>query len=233
MTKLEESNFEKLANKALEYIDAIIGPPLEEIGGILADRIRLWRYKNQIGILIKAREYNDRKGISPKTIPVKTLANLIEASSYEENESLKERWSALLANATDPTNNFSLHNAFIDVLKQLSPLEVEVLDFMWSEGTTHNGKHYIRTYSRYLLHEMHLRKKNTKKSLYGEMEKSLEPLLVENLIRLNLIEYEKPEIYNRNEVYSLGEKPEYSIRSKQNVLLTNLGLKLIEECTFR
>jgi hypothetical protein len=34
---------EKLVVKAFEYVDAIIKPPLKEVGGILTDQVKLWK----------------------------------------------------------------------------------------------------------------------------------------------------------------------------------------------
>ena len=46
--------YEKTIEIASEFLEKILGPPAEEVGLFLRDKVRFWRAKNQVGILIKA-----------------------------------------------------------------------------------------------------------------------------------------------------------------------------------
>jgi hypothetical protein len=59
------------------------------------------------------------------------LVPLLEGGSLEEDESMAERWAALLANATDPDAP-DVPPAFPDVLRQLSTDDARLLDHMVS-----------------------------------------------------------------------------------------------------
>ncbi|MEM1406296.1 MAG: Abi-alpha family protein [Bacteroidota bacterium] len=233
MEEIEKKGLEKLMNKAFEFIDVIIKPPLQEVGGLLTDQVKFWRYKNQVDILIKAKEYHDQKGIAPKKIPVKTLVNLIEAGSYEEDESLQSKWAAMLANATDVSNRFKLHHILIDILKQLSPLEVEVLDFMYNQdfeqGTAFSSRSY---YSKYIVNHMFIvyEEKGIKKYKLAELDREQEKIVVDNFFRLNLIErYQMPSV-NYRPVDKHGLVP---LGENDDIRLTYLGFKFVEQCTFK
>ncbi|UII31980.1 DUF4393 domain-containing protein [Fulvivirga ulvae] len=233
MEELEKKGLEKLMDKAFEFVDVIIKPPLQEVGGILTDQVRFWRYKNQINILLKAKEYHEKKGISPKKIPVKTLFNLLEASSYEEDENLKTKWAALLGNASDSKNKFELHSIFIDILKQLTPKEADVLDFMWAEGVSHNGRRHKRRYhSNIMQYEMLVKDRKGENINFDNYDRKTEKIVLNNLIRLNLVEYLTPKIENENDRYSLDRGPNYVIKEKEQIQFTELGFKFMEECNY-
>ena len=45
------------AEKALDFIEKIIAAPIMEGTGIFTDKVKYWRFKNQVNIITKAREY--------------------------------------------------------------------------------------------------------------------------------------------------------------------------------
>jgi len=49
--------FDLLAEAAKDFVQKVITPPLEEVGGILADKLKSYRFKNQVEILTKAEKY--------------------------------------------------------------------------------------------------------------------------------------------------------------------------------
>lgn len=210
------------------FIDKIITPTFEEVGGLIADQIRFFRYKNQVTILLKAERFHKSKGINPKQIPVKTLASFMEGASLEENQSMQEKWAALLANATDPDNNFTGHLTLIQLLNQLTPDEAEVLDYMWKnykeEHETPLSGNY---YSVQILKEMKDLSANDKLPV-DEQEK--EALIIDNLVRLNLIDHSFATT-RRGFLTSInGNMHTYKT---DRVYLTTLGKRLIQECTFK
>jgi hypothetical protein len=49
--------FEKTVEVAKEFLQKVIVPPLEEVGGLLTDQIRFVRFKRQVDTLIRADNY--------------------------------------------------------------------------------------------------------------------------------------------------------------------------------
>lgn len=224
------------AKTAVDYVNQITKIPLSQIGDILGDKVRIWRYKNSIELLLKVKEYHQRKGISVKQIPVKTLLPLLENSSLEEDESLKNKWTALLANATDSGNNLELHNIFVELLRQLSSLEVRVLDFMYNENENlGSGVFSVKSFSVRIFHEIHTKDESFPFEKYRNNEREKEGVLIDNLIRLNLIEY-KPEQHElthslRNSLrYGYNSIPYYD---KREIQLSVMGFSFVRECRFK
>ena len=103
---------DSLAEAAKEFIQKVITPPLEEVGLILSDSIKLWRFKNQVNIVTKAEAYLKEKGIKTKKISLKILAPLLEGAAMEEEESLQDKWAALLANTVSENSQINTNLFF-------------------------------------------------------------------------------------------------------------------------
>jgi len=147
MTGLQQKDpigmaIEEAAKLAKDFLDKLINPALEESGGILADNIKFWRFKNQINIVLKAKAFLDKKGIDPKKVLPKTLIPILENGSLEEDEEMKEKWAALLANAADPTSKLTIRPSYPEILKQLSLFEIKLLDNFY-ESINKNSKEDI------------------------------------------------------------------------------------------
>jgi hypothetical protein len=129
--ELQTSN--TIFEKAFDFLDEIIKPPLKEVGGLLSDQVRFWRYKNQINIIEKARSYLKSKNLETRKVPLKVLASLLDYSSYEEDENLINMWAKMLANAASKDNPIDCHPIFPIILNQLSPIEAKVLDSIFEK----------------------------------------------------------------------------------------------------
>lgn len=111
-------------DSAMSFLGKLVKPPLTELGQILADRVRLFRYKNQVKILEKAKAYAEKKGIDVKEIPVKILVPYLENSSLEDDDYLQDKWAILLANMADSTSNLQ-NQVFPYILGQISKSEFQ------------------------------------------------------------------------------------------------------------
>jgi len=118
-------------DRAFSFLDNILNPPLKEVGLLAQDQVRYWRYKNQIRILNRASDILQANEINPRKVPVRTLAPLLNNGSMEEDENMQNRWAALLAKAADPNYSLDFVTIFSEVLRQLSPVEVQILDLMY------------------------------------------------------------------------------------------------------
>ena len=110
---------EKSLDIIKEFANKLIMPSIEEAGLLIKTPFTLWRFKNEINVLAKAKAYCEAKGISIKTIPMKLLCPLLEMASLEEDEYLQDKWATLLGNMVDSEQNIESH-VFPYILSQVS-----------------------------------------------------------------------------------------------------------------
>ena len=123
---------EKGIDIARSFLDKLIMPPLEETGLLLKDQVTLWKFKNQVRMLNKAKEYCEKSNISPKIISLKVLCPLLDYSGLEEDEVLQDKWAILLSNMVDSEQNIENH-VFPYILSQLSSNEFLILEKVYDE----------------------------------------------------------------------------------------------------
>lgn len=118
---------EKGINIAKDFLDKLITPALEETGILLRDQVTFWKFKNQIRILNKAKEYCEKNNISTKVISLKVLCPLLDNAALEEDEVLQDKWAILLSNLVDSDQNIENH-VFPYILGQISLNEFMCLE---------------------------------------------------------------------------------------------------------
>jgi hypothetical protein len=135
--ELAREGVKQLAQRASEFLAKIVNPPLEQLGGLLADHVKYWRFKNQIDMVLKAEKLLQDRGVAPATIPLRTLVPLLEEASLEEDATMQERWASLLASAADPAFASRIQTSYVGILKELSPAEANLMDqlFLLYEAT--------------------------------------------------------------------------------------------------
>jgi hypothetical protein len=116
---LKSSTIEKGLEIAKSFVDKLIMPSVEETGLLMKDHITMWRFKNQVKMLNKAKDYCEKYNIQPKKISLKVLSPLLEYLSLEEEEVMQDKWSILLSNLIDSEQNIENH-VFPYILSQLS-----------------------------------------------------------------------------------------------------------------
>ena len=205
----------QLADKATAFLEKLVGPPMEEIGQLLADKVRFWRFRNQVNILGKAEKYLAQMGLSPRPVPLKTLIPLLEESSWEEDNVLQDKWASLLASAADPASREAPFASYVEILKQISPKEAGLLDAAFdSYSATPYPEREAAMFSRDAVAE----------------EVNIEPeqidLLLDNLFRLNLIQ--PPASHGG---VSIGNYP-IVLRTHELFQLTTLGIDFVERCRY-
>lgn len=109
------------------YADAIVLGPLEQIGGILTDRIGYVRLKNQVSILEKSKAMCEASGIDPKKILADVFVPLMEEGGNTSDEKLQDMFARLLTTHLDPQRQDVVHPSFAKILGQLSPLDAKLL----------------------------------------------------------------------------------------------------------
>jgi hypothetical protein len=127
-TKVVDSAIKLASDFLSQVVYPAITPSLKEFGEMAGDSIRYYRFKNEVNILTKTQAIAKEKGISVRRIPSKILVPLLENGSLEDEESMLDKWANLLFNAVNPNSIKETKEAYIEILKQLSPKEVLILD---------------------------------------------------------------------------------------------------------
>jgi hypothetical protein len=209
------------SGKALDFIEKLIASPLMEGTGILTDKINYWRFKNRINIILKAKEFLREKGIKlPKKIPIKDLTTLLEYASFEEDETMQNNWAKLLTNTLNPNNKFDACNIFSQLLNQISINEIYILKFIFSKCYFRSSEHRPYIERRYL-------SQNSSSDYQTSM------LLIDNLLRMRLIEEQPPRLKDssRKGFIHLEEEEveDNEIISSECFRLTKLGAELMKQ----
>jgi hypothetical protein len=113
-------------------VKRMLGPAADELAEMWRDQVRLYRYERQLKCVEKAEKMAKDAGFTPQAVPPKILFPLLEGASLEENESLHDMWAALLANASSAQLRERVRPAYISILKQMSPDEAVMLNWMHS-----------------------------------------------------------------------------------------------------
>ncbi|WP_421873973.1 Abi-alpha family protein [Marinoscillum sp.] len=196
----------EIVEKAFSYLDLLVTPPLKELGGLLADQAKMFRYKNQLRLISNVEKIHKKRGIAPRKIPLKLAYNLIDEASWEEDENLVNMWSQLLANATDSKNPINFHNVFVKILSELSSQEASLLSkFISEEGKT-----------------QYLFPGNLNSMLGKDSNDSQGRIIANNLERLGILQSQRT-----NSLKGIG-----ALRANYYIL-TDLGRLFIKECSSR
>lgn len=242
-TEIKALAIEKGFELAKDFLGKIISPSVEEIGLLMADNIRYFRFKNQIKILNKAQNYIAEKGISIKQIPVKILVPLLENASLEEDEELQDKWSNMICNMIDSESNFT-NNVFPYILGQISNEEFSALINLHKQ----EDEHWTQWKRLHDIKEagglMSLEDGKIKEKLKNDDEEGfyigIDDFEFENLIRLGLMRKLPPKIkieefktgghtFESNEEYH-NLKAEYDSYSSY-YRITELGNQFVRICS--
>ena len=129
------SDSTRLATKGLiegaaAFLSRLCLPAAEELGLALQDRISDWRARNAVQMLNRANEIHLSRSPDPSERLSPRLAHIaIEEASWIEDAQVQEMWSGLLASSTSPDGRSDQNLLFMNLLKQLSSLQVLVLQF--------------------------------------------------------------------------------------------------------
>ena len=63
---IKSSTIEKGLELAKDFVGKLIGPTIEELGLLIADNVKYFRFKNQVRILNKARKYVESRNIKTR-----------------------------------------------------------------------------------------------------------------------------------------------------------------------
>jgi len=109
----------------------VLGPAADEVGLILQDKVHAYRQKNLAKMVVRGLELLANSETEAHAIPLRSLIPIIERASVEDDEYLSEKWSRLFASAAASESMTNNHPCFPQILSELSPLDVVILDRLW------------------------------------------------------------------------------------------------------
>ena len=126
------------------FIAKYIGGPLEQGIGIFEDRLKFLRWERQIRLIRRVQEILDESGLKAPTqnVSMKILIPILQGATLEENDSLQDIWANLLVNAANASFGEEVRSSYISILEQLSPLDAQILNTLYSlpfNESQHNG----------------------------------------------------------------------------------------------
>ena len=168
----------EVAARIFGFLSDITRPPAKELGGLLADSVKYYRFKNQLRILEKAENINKLLGRKLQKVPLQFLANLLDNCSWAEDNYLQSNWATLLANATSKGEDTSNYITYVELLRQLSPIQAKCLETMYEESE-YPARRLIKQLPSYQSANI------LKKALNVDDNQFI--IVIDSLIRLNLI----------------------------------------------
>jgi hypothetical protein len=137
MTGLEkiatDSAIKVVADKSESLIKSLFGKAFDETGEMIADQVKLRRFKNQVTIFEKAEKYLKDKNIDCLKVNLKVLAPMLEFSSYEEDKNLQELWANLITNILSKPTSTLLQQNSIEILNKISNDEAKILHHVYKK----------------------------------------------------------------------------------------------------
>jgi hypothetical protein len=118
----------QILDKTEALLKTLFGPSFQELGGIIADQVRLRRFMNQITIFNKAQEKLLKNNIQPQKLSLKILAPLIEFSSLEEEITLQNKWANLISHILGGNKEIVFQQNCMTILNRISSNEADLLD---------------------------------------------------------------------------------------------------------
>jgi hypothetical protein len=120
-------------DKLADVIHKLAGPMADEIGLLMADKIKVYRVTNWVKVVQKTEKILAEAHLSPNAVPTRLFLPILEGASIEDDETLQNLWAGLLGSASEQRD--SLSPSFIETLKQLSPGEARALDGFFDDAS--------------------------------------------------------------------------------------------------
>jgi hypothetical protein len=107
----------------------VAGPGTTEIGLEIADSVQEWRLRRAVRIGRRAITIADNSRAPRRRVSLKFLEPALQQASLEEEPTLQERWSALLATAMNATAT-EITLAYVDILRELTAADARLLQWV-------------------------------------------------------------------------------------------------------
>jgi len=175
-----------------EVFDLIFTP--FEIAKIYKDH-SIEKFKNKLSAEIANIPENKR--VTP---PLNIVGPALEASKFFiEEETLREMFARLVAKSMNSDTTHQAHPAFIEVIKQISPLDAKIFSFFKSNGVAPVVTYFMKGSKIPLVPNVTLFPKNPCTDIYAISAS------VTNLIRLGLLHTDFDRLANENDYSRFGD----------------------------
>lgn len=131
---------ENVTSKSLDGASAFLSrvclPAAEEFGLLMQDHVKSWRASRAAKLALKAEEkVNSYHGTADVKVHPRIAHTIFEEGSWVEDEIIHDMWAGLLASSCENTGLDDSNIIFIGILKQLTVLQVRVLQFSVENAT--------------------------------------------------------------------------------------------------
>ncbi len=114
-----------------QFLTGVLAPAARAMGKDLEAGYRDWqqrRIERGQQLAYDSALMLEQAGVEPQPVPGRVLWPILEKGSLEEDDSLRRRWAALLANAADSRRTVEITPALVQILAELTPFEAAVLE---------------------------------------------------------------------------------------------------------
>lgn len=216
--KLGEKGLE-IADKAGSFFAKVFKEPINEISGMITDKLRFIRWKRMVQMADEVNKILDGKNIKDtRAVPPKIALPIMEEATLEEDPNIQYLWNHLLANAMNPNFNDELRYGFIDMIKNITGVEAKILNEFYFILQKENKLNPISSIYDYSI------KKEQFLSIF-KITPDIYAISVNNLMRLQLV---SPAILKGG--VSMGSEPLTIYKGIDAITMTPLGVKFVEAC---
>lgn len=219
----------KVTEKLGRFMAKILGEPLQDAAGMLADRVKYVRWEQQIRLVDRCEEIIKSRHLEGKTIPAppKAIIPIFELASLESDPELHELWAQLLTSFADPDMLGKVRTAFIDIIKQLEPIDAKTLQVIYTLYQNRYSTNLKLSPSQARIDKQSIRNE-------VKMDLATYEATIDNLIRVRCIAS-----YVSNDTIDI-DLPDDSISADISfyqgydaVCITALGMAFVESCGIR
>ncbi len=115
-------------------VSALLMPSAQDAGTALRDYLRK-RRKRAEAVVLNASALLEASAAPVVPVPGRVLFPILEAASFEDDETLTAMWTRLLASAGDARSTADVLPSFVTILRDLSPGEALLLKALYdSDG---------------------------------------------------------------------------------------------------
>lgn len=110
----------------------VFGSALTEYGEMLADSVKLWRFKNLLRIGEKVDRIVQERHVPEaafKALPFGDSMRTIEAASQEDEDDVQEIWAKLIVKAAE-SDSPKINKLHIEILRSLAPADTVLLELL-------------------------------------------------------------------------------------------------------
>lgn len=127
------------------FIAPYVSAPMQEGSGIVTDTLAYYRWERAQRFQLRAEKFAQEHGLRAPTrrLPLSVAVPLLQAATLEEDDDLQDMFARLLVNGGDATQATQPRASFVDILKNLSPLDASIMRALYSAPPEQLGKAYI------------------------------------------------------------------------------------------